>query len=750
MKKDAWLWAMPLVAMVLFIMAMAAFLYAIDKQNDIQMRETVIRDVELARQNMRGRLQIVQDRVSQLARDLGQDTVDENGFTLRAREIMSSGREISMMGVMDPQRYARWVRASDTLYQPVLHADNSLIDDAESYWAFEAAAETVRAMYSPPFIGGDGEIYIEIHAPVFIKARFQGTVFAVFPVNGLLTVVLPEDFRQRYLVSIIDGGGNLIASNVSRSIERAKMSYEVSLDPPGQGLRLRAVVYRSTPELAQSMLAWAVVGLSMLIIWSFAMLWRHNKLRSSAERRLVEETKFRRAMENSVMTGMRVLDMHGRITYVNPAFCRMTGYSEIELLDRLPPYPYWPAEHTEHSAHIERLLLGQTPINGIEITVERADGSLFEARLYVSRLLDAGGVQSGWMTSMTDITEPKRIREELSAAQQRFTKVLQEIDAAVSVTDTGTPDILFANRLYEEWFQIQAFKTPACPGEWQQPETGRWFDIRQRTIPWVDGRQVQMRVITDVTLRKQTEETTRQQQEKLQFTSRLVTMGELASSLAHELNQPLTAIANYCMGGVARIKAGTAQAADILPALQKASEQAQRAGNVIRRIREFVKRKAPNRTTCAIGRIVEDAVSLAEIDARNYATVIHMSIEPNLANVQADPILIEQVLLNLIKNAMDAMQTAPVHARRIDITVEKRERQALVSVRDQGTGIDETLKSKIFESFFSTKIEGMGMGLNICLGIIEYHQGRLWMDTSQQKGTIFHFTLPFVEQDVLT
>ena len=135
---------------------------------------------------------------------------------------------------------------------------------------------------------------------------------------------------QLYLVSIVDGGGNLLASNASRSIENAKLSHEVPLDPPGHGLRLRAVLYRSTTELFSNMLAWTVFGLSILIVWSFSLLYRHASLRSRAEQKLLAETKFRRAMENSVITGMRAIDLDGRITYVNPAFCRMTGYTEQE------------------------------------------------------------------------------------------------------------------------------------------------------------------------------------------------------------------------------------------------------------------------------------------------------------------------------------------------------------------------------------------------------------------------------------
>ena len=756
-KQRSWIWATPSVVTVLFILAMSAFLYVLNDQDEIQAKETTVRDVELARQTIRTRLQTTQDRLSRLARDVAQESIDETGFLLRAKEVLADSPELSMIGIMDPERFSRWAVAAPTLFKPMIHPSDSRIDDAESYWAYDAARDSLRPMYSRPFIGQDNEVYVEVHAPILVKGRCQGTVFSSLPVSSLLGVTLPEDFRSRYVVSIIDGGGNTIASNVSRSIDRAKLSYDVPLDPPGQGLRLRAVSFQSSSQVIQNMLAWVVVGLSLLIVWSFGMLWRNSKLRSTAERRLLAETKFRRAMENSVITGMRALDMSGRITYVNPAFCHMTGFAEDQLVGHTPPFPYWPKDAMdEQQRNLDMLLSGQAPASGLEAKIMRRDGSRFDARMYVSPLIDSNGVQSGWMTSITDITEPKRVRQELAAAHQRFTRVLEEIDAAVSVnaktTDSKGQELLFANRLYREWFvkansyptikELKAHMGAADTVEWQQPETGRWFEIRLRRIPWVDGRLVSMQLATNITDRKAAEENARNQQEKLQFTSRLITMGELASSLAHELNQPLSAIANYNAGSIARIKSGKSSVEDILPALEKATIQAQRAGNVIRRIREFVKRKAPNRKPCDIGQVVDDAVSFADLEARNQQARVQIVMDQDLPIVFADPILIEQVLLNLIKNAMEAMKDVNPTDRLVEISITRDEQNVQISVADRGHGVPEELREKLFESFFSTKSEGMGMGLNICRTIIEYHEGRLWVEPNPDGGSIFKFVLP--------
>ena len=290
----------------------------------------------------------------------------------------------------------------------------------------------------------------------------------------------------------------------------------------------------------------------------------------------------------------------------------------------------------------------------------------------------------------------------------------------------------------------------------------RWFEVRTRTIQWVDGSPVRMQVATDISARIATQERERQQEEKVQLTSRLITMGEMASSLAHELNQPLTAISNYSMGTVARVRrtiatGGVTDPIELLGMLQKTSAQAERAGNIIRRIREFVKRSEPRKQRCRIRAIVDDAVGFAEIDASKKRITIHTDMPSGIADIDADGILIEQVLLNLIRNACEAMAESDVES--------KEDRAVLVAVRDMapddegihegsryghvefsvidgGPGIASGDYEKLFEPFYSTKAEGMGMGLNICRSIVEFHHGRLWAGPNPTGGTIFRFTVP--------
>ena len=487
------------------------------------------------------------------------------------------------------------------------------------------------------------------------------------------------------------------------------------------------------------------------------------------------------------------LDMEGRITYVNAAFCQMTGWSEAELVGLKAPFPYWPdSDHEALHAKLRDELSGKTIVGGFQVRVRRKSGTLFDARLYVSPLIDAHGQQTGWMTSMTDITEPNRIREQLSASHERFTIVLESLDASVSVAPLGSEELLFANKLYRQWFGSQTgghlqlvaqagvvpvagtehtgmddedglMGLPTDPltsartenAEIYLPDLGKWLEVRSRYLNWVDGRLAQMVIATDITPRRQAEEQAARQAERAQSVSRLITMGEMASSVAHELNQPLTAINNYCSGMVSRIQSGQLTEEALLMALQKTAHQAQRAGQIIQRIRAFVKKSEPNRTLADVHSMVNEAVELADIELRRHNVRLTHYVAARLPPVMVDTILIEQVLVNLMKNGAEAIQHAnrPPSGRSVELRVVPKhveDREVVeFSVQDTGKGLAPEVLERLFEAFFSTKEEGMGMGLNLCRSIVESHQGRMLAENlyngSEVTGCKFSFWLPLAK-----
>ena len=263
------------------------------------------------------------------------------------------------------------------------------------------------------------------------------------------------------------------------------------------------------------------------------------------------------------------------------------------------------------------------------------------------------------------------------------------------------------------------------------PELGKWLEVRSRYLSWVDGRLAQMVIATDITPRRLAEEQADRQAENAQSVSRLITMGEMASSVAHELNQPLTAISNYCSGMLTRLEKGTLTEEQMKFALEKTAHQAQRAGQIILRIRSFVKRSEPNRTLAQVTDMVSEAVELAGIELRRRNVQLTYHVAERMPAIMADTILIEQVLVNLMKNGAESIEQSgrPSHQRNVELRVVPRtiEDQRVIefNVQDTGKGLPPEVLERLFEAFFTTKSEGMGMGLNLCRSIVESHQGRM-------------------------
>jgi signal transduction histidine kinase/sensor domain CHASE-containing protein len=364
----------------------------------------------------------------------------------------------------------------------------------------------------------------------------------------------------------------------------------------------------------------------------------------------------------------------------------------------------------------------------------------------------------------------------LKETNERFETVLDSLDVSVYVTDLHSNDLLFANaqlretfpgvsvgqnaRVFEEGFVLSPpTRYPAAmllapdgqPGEVFKDElehraSNRFFLTRTRAVRWVDGRIARLTTLGDVTDRVNADRIRQTQQDKLTRTSRLMTVGEIASTLAHEINQPLAAIANYVNGCIRRLRGNGNPDATVIAAMEKADAQVIRAGTIISRVREFVRTREPDRRSTDINALVTETAALVESDDEERALKCDMQLDNSLGNVFADRIMIEQVLLNLLRNAREAMQHLPAEQRIAQIRTRKTaDNMVAVEVADRGTGISPDAAKQLFSPFFSTKIEGMGMGLNICRSLIEYHEGRLTFEENTGGGTVFRFTLPFDE-----
>ena len=252
--------------------------------------------------------------------------------------------------------------------------------------------------------------------------------------------------------------------------------------------------------------------------------------------------------------------------------------------------------------------------------------------------------------------------------------------------------------------------------------------------------------IVDITEEIKAEEKNKSLQEQLAHMDRISMMGEMTAGIAHEINQPLTAIDTYAQAAHRRIHVDNVDYEKLKSLLEKISNTSQRAGDVVSRLREMVKRQTRKNSISSINNIIDDTVKLLETDVRAYEFRIELELDQDLPNVMADSIQIQQVLLNLIRNAMDAAAKGVDRYKKITICSSflAGENRIKISVKDYGCGIDQDTAEQLFNPFFTTKQTGLGIGLSICKSIVQSHGGSLWFLPNADKGTTFHFTLPTV------
>ena len=469
-----------------------------------------------------------------------------------------------------------------------------------------------------------------------------------------------------------------------------------------------------------------------------------------------------------------MLDPEGRVTIWNTGAERMKGWSEEEIVGR-PAAIFYPADAI--AAGKPAADLARARAEGKfeqEDWRLRKDGSEFLAHVSITALHGEDGVLRGFGKVVRDVTDQQAAENAHRASASHLRSILSTVPDAMIVIDergiilsfSAAAERLFGYAESEITGSNVSILMPSPDREQHDSYIARYLSTGERRIIGVgrivvaarrdgstfpmelsigealdEGQRVFTGFIRDLTERQQTQERLEKLQSELIHVARVSAMGTMASTLAHELNQPITAVNNYVEA--VRDLLAEPDPGDmpmIREALNDAASEAMRAGHIVRRLRDFVSRGEVEKTVENLPALIGEAATLGLMGAREKGVDAHFDFDPAAASVLVDRVQIQQVLINLIRNAVDAMVDAP---ERHLLVTSRADAPGFVrvTVADTGSGVPPQVAEQLFTAFISTKSEGMGLGLSICRTIVEANGGRIWLDPDEGDGSRFHFTL---------
>lgn len=586
-------------------------------------------------------------------------------WSVRVAELLQVRRELLRVEWRSASMQVLYM--AETPYRSV-EWDTDQRQEAFSYavTACSNSQRTSSPVYSPSYFQILGETMgaelMEVCLPQMEGGQIKGFVVGTYSLQNILSSQLSKNLTQSQEVSFTEPDGTRLALVGAAWRGSRVFTSQQLLDLPGTTMVLRMDSWHRAPSVFPNVLSALVTAMAIALGSVLIVLVRDNRKRLRAERDLGDALAFRKAMEDSLITGLRARDLQGRISYVNPAFCTMVGFSAEELLGQSFA-PYWPPELAEEYVRRQaKRLAGAIPAarEGHESVFMRKDGTRFPVLIFEAPLINAQGQQTGWMSAFIDITEQRRM-EEMSRASH----------------------------------------------------------------------------------------------ERLQATARLATVGEMASLLSHELTQPLMAMSSYANGSLnmlehdgdlSLLEQSTLhqRLLDLRTAMQRIAFQADRAGKVIKSVRDFVRRRSQTHEVISAHDLLEAVMPLVRLQASKLSVKVEVHVESRLPSVVCDTTMIEQVLLNLARNGMQAMENMELRQRSLTIQASWDESKGRVVfvVKDCGSGIPPEVAEQLFTPFFTTKHEGMGLGLSMCRTVLEQHGGELRHCANIPCGTVFTFSLP--------
>ena len=641
LNRRAMTWLMGMLVLVAAsIVLLASFLRTVEAQEEDRSRTA----------NAQWLDQTLRFHFRRLERDLGVLAVHAQRRDGISLPPLSGGQLWRTAGVISAQG---WLAADPaSVVAPIARWPSFLkaaAQDPDHAQTLTSMLQTTRGLQHAAYAGPllqEGARHVGptlwLAVPVFERERFAGDYVVVIDFNAMLSTAIPPWFFKDHAVSLDLDVGSASSVNAPDSVP----SYVAPINLPGAPLTLRVKVLNSEPALAPrvffgvALICLAGIGLALYF------LQRDTARRQRAESQLQTQMALRSAMERSIPLGLRVWDSQGQLLYANPTFCRMVGWTPVEILQQKTIPPYWPVAQGDEFELLRQSL--NQPLAqrlGVEMQLRNHEGAAFHVLAHIAPLTLPDARVIGWMGSVLDITE-----------------------------------------------------------------------------------------------RKRTERLAARRQELLEASGRLVAVGEVASTLAHELNQPLGALSSFANGLLNRLRDGRMALEDVAPVVERMERLADKAGRVIQRVNAFARRQEMSLQPLDLTRFTARVVGQVVLPD---GLTLELRLPGHALTLPADELLLEHALHNLVLNATEWAVRGTQAPAVLRVSLVHTDTLAGIRVEDSGPGVPPEQRHRVFDAFASQKAGGMGMGLSICRSIVEAHHGRIDVEHSADlNGAQFTLWLP--------
>lgn len=755
------IWAIAVLIVVIF----AAFYFNVRANNEAILRTNLMKSTAKVADNVEMRLRGTSAAMARMIEKIETDGLESSVIHKYGKEILTGSPEVTLLRVIEPSGKGIESVVNPRLGRSDLRQYNYLDYPQVVRDAIADAFLSNRVSYSSFwFTPGDSSSPSIVLIYPFAVQDKSYAIMARISLNRLLELSTPSSLQADYEFSFLHGTKEIAGRAAYNPPDDYSIpSYVRAADPLPPSIQLYGCNVLESPLIFASPLIYWLGALMLFLLLSLFFLNREMRRNQTELDRALKELDLRRSIEDSLTMSMIITDLDNKIVYSNSATEALTGYSEEELAGKTPPYPFWGDTSVLPSNLLKDRADQQLEPFRFDLTVRKKNDETVNCLLMAMPFFSAYNEHIGWIYILRDNTVEAQAMNLTNDAIASYERLLNSVLSCISVVmhkptgsllgihNTHYTDQL-GNTAEGHLAISRAFKIPFGPqgdrqGEVWVESLNRWFSVAEARVTLPGGSHVTLQSALDITTRKANERELEEQTSRMENSSRLITLGEMASTITHEINQPLTAITAYSNTALEVIgNAPEVNKAQVLDIYRKIANQAARIDKIIKNIRAFAKRRPTTLECVSLSNVFADTMELGRLIEKKYAGIqVVYELPAVMPSVSCDPVQITQIIMNLIRNAAEAIIEHESKDKTITVSAKVGAKDVEISVRDHGPGITDTMKASLFTPFFSTKKNGLGLGLSTCQTIAESHNTRLRVRDNEGSGTVFLFDLKICE-----